>query len=222
MSMIAGKLLGLVRTLARVPAMFSIQETRSWDVPNLTLPGYVCYGSKSGLATLLVSKQFCTIKRSWKHEERCTAILFGTTLVMAVYASDSSEDMCEACVSSVFRVLREGRRGGANKFYITGDLNVELMMLCTDENDVEELNEKYGPLCWQGYDHNPGGYRKIMWYSIMKEFNCKGSSTWSNDVHSKDAACTHKKHGDRGQVKVSQLEFIIGPKREARRLLDLQ
>ena len=106
-----------------------------------------------------------------------------------------------------------------NKFYITGDLNVELMMLCTDENDIEELNEKYGPLCWQGYDHNPGGYRKIMWYSIMKEFNCKVSSTWSDDDRSKDAAFTHRKHGDRGQEKVSQLEL---GQREARRLLDLQ
>ena len=80
----------------------------------------------------------------------------------AVYAPDSSEDMefCEACVSGVLQVLREGRRGGAKKFYITGDLNVELGMICTDENDIEELNEMYGPLCWQWYDHDPGSYKK--------------------------------------------------------------
>ena len=41
---------------ALVPAMFSTQETKSWDVPDLTLLGHVCYGSKSGFATLLVSK----------------------------------------------------------------------------------------------------------------------------------------------------------------------
>ena len=107
--------------------MFSIQETKSWDVLELALPGCVCYGSKSGFATLLVSKQFCTIRRSWRHEERCTAILFGTTLVMAVYAPGSSKDMelYEACVSSVLRVI-QGHRGGAKKFHITGDLNVEL------------------------------------------------------------------------------------------------
>ena len=128
----------------------------------MTLPGYVCKGNKSVFATLLVSKQFCTIKRSWRHEERCTAILFGTTLVIAVYAPDSSTDMelYEACVSSVLLVLREWRRGGAKKKKITGDLNVELGMMCTDENDIEELNEMYGPLCWQGYDHDPGGYKK--------------------------------------------------------------
>ena len=80
---------------------------------------------------------------------------------MAVYAPDSIEDMelYEACVSSVLRVLREGRRGGAKKFYITGD-NVELEMICTVGNDIEELNEIYGRLCWQGYDQESGGSEK--------------------------------------------------------------
>ena len=69
---------------------------------------------------------------------------------MAVHAPDSSKemDLYEPCVSSVTRVFREGRRGGAKRFYITGDLNVELGMT------------------WR------------LWCSIMKEFNCKESSTW--------------------------------------------
>ena len=32
------------------------------------------------------------------------------------------------------------------KFYISGDLNVELGMMCTDMEDAEELAEIYGPL----------------------------------------------------------------------------
>ena len=117
-------------------------------MPNLELPGYVCYGSKSGFATLLVSEHFRTIKRSWKFEERCTAILFGTTLVMVVYAPDSSKslEMYETCTSNVVKVLREERRGGAKDFYIAGDLDVELVLMCTDENDIEELTGIYGPL----------------------------------------------------------------------------
>ena len=113
----------------RVPVIFSIQETKSCDVLDLKLLGYVCHGGKSGFATL---EQFCTIKTSWRHEERCTAILFGTTLVMTVYAPDSSKDMelYETCVLSVLRVLRERRRGGVNKFYVTGDINVELGINC--------------------------------------------------------------------------------------------
>ena len=48
--------------------------------------------------------------------------------------------------------------------------------MCAVE-DIEELNEVYGPLCWQGFE-NDGGFKKLMWYGIMKEFNCKATSTW--------------------------------------------
>ena len=59
--------------------------------------------TKNGYASLLVSDKFSTIKRSWESEERCTAILFGTTMVMAVYAPDSKKilEMYEECISSV-------------------------------------------------------------------------------------------------------------------------
>ena len=124
-SVIKEKLLGPARVHAHVPVIFSIQETKSWDVTNLKLLGYVCHVIKFGFATLLVSKQLGTTERSWRHEERCTAVLFGTTLMVA-YASDSSKSMgmYEAVISSVLGVLREGRRGAARDFHISGDLNV--------------------------------------------------------------------------------------------------
>ena len=148
-SVIAEKLLELVRTRAHLLVIFSIQETRSWDVPNLELPGYVCFGSKFWLATLLVSEQFCKIRRSWRFEERCTAVLFGTTLVMAVYAPDCGNNLGvhETFIFNVTKVLREVRCGGARDFCVAGDPNVELGSLCTDEEDIEELNEMCGPLC---------------------------------------------------------------------------
>ena len=34
--------------------------------------------------------------------------------------------------------------------------------MCTDENDIEELTGVYGPLCWQGYDKDLGGFKKLM------------------------------------------------------------
>ena len=37
------------------------------------------------------------------------------------------------------KILREGRKGGARDFYITSDFNVELGLMCIDENDNEEL-----------------------------------------------------------------------------------
>ena len=51
--------------------------------------------------------------------------------------------------------------------------------MCSDENDIEELTNMYGPLCWQGYDKDPSGFKKSMWNGIMKEFDSKVSSTWS-------------------------------------------
>ena len=84
----------------------------SGDQVLIELTGYVCHGGKSGFATLLVSDQFCTIKRSWNFEERCTAIPVGTTVVMAENAPDSSKslEVFEDCISSVIKALREGRR----------------------------------------------------------------------------------------------------------------
>ena len=94
-------------------------------------------------------------------------------------------------MSSVIEVLREGRRGGARDFHITGGFNVELWLMCTDEKDIEELTKMYGALCWQGYVKDPGGFKKS-WYGIMKEFDCKGSSTWSVCEREKEEAFTHK------------------------------
>ena len=55
-------------------------------------------------------------------------MLFGTTLVMAVYALDCGEDsgVYETFILNVTKVLREGRRGGGREYHTTGDLNVEM------------------------------------------------------------------------------------------------
>ena len=97
---------------------------------NLKLLGRVCHGSKSGLATLMVSNQFFKIKRSWRSErERGTAVLFGAVFVMAGLVLQTARrilDVYETFILSVANILGEGRRAGAKGFYITGDINVEL------------------------------------------------------------------------------------------------
>ena len=72
-----------------------------------------------------------------------TAVLFGSVLVMAVYAPDCREDLdvFETFVKNVTKVLWEGRRSGAKTFCIAGDLDVELGLLCFGDDDVEEVNE---------------------------------------------------------------------------------
>ena len=85
-----------------------------------------------------------------------------------MYAPDSEKslEMYEECISSVVGVLRKGREGGARDFHITGDSNVELGLMCTDESDEEELTKMYGPSCWQGCDKDAGGIKKkkhVVW-----------------------------------------------------------
>ena len=43
---------------------------------------------------------------------------------------------------------------------------------------VEEVNFSYDPLCWQGWISDQG-LKKLMWYAIMEELNCKLTSPWS-------------------------------------------
>ena len=75
---------------------------------------------------------------------------------MAACAPDSGKSME---TYSVLKVLREGRRGRAKDFYIAEDLNAKLGMMCTDEKDIEELNQMYGLLCWRGTTKTPEASR---------------------------------------------------------------
>ena len=96
------------------------------------------------------------------------------------------------CILSFIEVLREGRWGGAKELYITSGLIVEFGMMCTDGEDIEELTGMSSPLCWQGYDKDLCGFKKLMWYVIVKELNCKASSTWSLYGRESENAFTHR------------------------------
>ena len=69
--------------------------------------------------------------------------------------------------------MRDGRRCGAKRFYIAVDFDIELGLLCTGIEEDEELCGMYGPHCWQGYGTDTGGFKKMMWYSTMKESHCE-------------------------------------------------
>ena len=100
--------------------------------------------------------------------------------MIAVYAPDCGKDLDadETFILHVTKMLGEGRRAGAKEFFITGDLNVEMGILCTGEDDIGELDEIYGPVCWQGCENDHGGFKKLMWHGMMKEFNYRVTSTW--------------------------------------------
>ena len=74
-------------------------------------------------------------------------------------------------------ILRDERRCGAKRFYIAGDFNIELGLLCTGIEEDEELCGMYGPHCWQVYGTDTVGLKKMLSYNIMKEYHCKAIST---------------------------------------------
>ena len=39
---------------------------------------------------------------------------------------------------------------------------------------------------------NPESFKKVMWFGILEEFNCKATSTWSKCGRTKESAFTHK------------------------------
>ena len=54
--------------------------------------------------------------------------------------------------------------------------------------------------------------RKLMWYGIMKEFNCKATSTCSKYGREKETAFMDRQLGERRQEWKAQLDCIIGPR----------
>ena len=77
-----------------LPVIFALQETRSWDMRSMSFlwNGFFMV-EHFGLTTLVVSDRFCKTQRSWGSEERCTAVLFESVMVIGVYAPDSGKDL---------------------------------------------------------------------------------------------------------------------------------
>ena len=120
-------------------------------------------------------------------------------------------DVCEIFVKDVTKVLWEGRRAGAKKFY-SAYLNVELGLLSTGDDDVEDVNEMCGPLCWQGCENDQGDFKKLMWYEVKKEFNCKATSTRFCCDDEREMSYSHRNWGKDGNGRTSQLDYILGPR----------
>ena len=150
-----------------------------------------------GSPLLTLSDLFFKVERSWKFEERWTAFLFKSVMVMAVYAPNCNKefDGHERFKKKAPMSYETDVELGPKNFDITGDFNVEPGLLCTDEDDNEELSEMYKPPCWQGWGNDQSGFKKMLCCGIMKEFNCK--VMWKR------------------RKKKAQLDYILVPRRKA-------
>ena len=125
-----------------------------------------------------MSDETCNAQKSWSTEARCTAVLFGSVMVMCVYAPDSTKDFeeYEKFTWRLTKVMLEERKEGPKRFFIAGDLNIESGFLRTNEN--EEKKETYGGRgAAMELTQTLEGVMKA-WLEVVKEFSCKAVSTW--------------------------------------------
>ena len=67
------------------------------------------------------------VQTSRSTEERCTAVHFGSVSVIGVCAPDSAKDFeeYEKFMRGATKVMLEGRKKEARRFFVPGDLNIE-------------------------------------------------------------------------------------------------
>ena len=159
---------------ACLPVTLAVQETRSWTADELHLLG-------------LVVLDFVL-------PEQCTEIVATGKLYSGCMLSDSGKDLeeYEKFMEEVTLFSCVVWRNWAKHFRIAGDFNIELGLLCIDEETDEELVDFYGPLCWQGYGADPCGFRNLMWCSVMREFDRRVTSTWPREAEQRESAFLHQ------------------------------
>ena len=108
---------------------------RSWNVPELKLPEYVCFGRKFGLAMLVVSDHFSKIRDIGGSKREMYSRSFRSR------SDDGRVRSLRMSPKSSGRDVEQEPKD----FQITSDFNVELGLLFTDEDDNWELNEMDGP-----------------------------------------------------------------------------
>ena len=138
--------------------ILSLQETTWWDVDNLFEFVRINFsGRQIGSTTLFVSSQICNVQKSWCVTERFNSNSLRTSdghlRPCPGFCKKTSRNTRRPC-KGLTKVMLEGRKGGARRFFLEGDLNVELRFQCKDED--EEMKETSGPQCWDGIDSDPG------------------------------------------------------------------
>ena len=90
---------------------------------------------------------------------------------LSVCAPDSAKDFeeYEKFTGAVTKCVHESRREAVRRLYIAGDLNIELGLMRTDED--EELRDVYGPQ-WHGIDADPGRLGASCTPGFLKQIFC--------------------------------------------------
>ena len=107
-----------------------LQETDNWTTSAVNVPGYIVRGTDHGRTAILCPREVYHFRRSWVDNDRCTAILVGSMMLLTEYMPHSGcdeEDYIEA-LETVRAIPTEGRKVGAVDFFHDGEINIELRL----------------------------------------------------------------------------------------------
>ena len=85
----------------------------------MIVPGHIVYGTDHGRTAILCPREVNHFRRSWVDNERCTAILVGSTMLLSVYMPHSVRDDLDhiEALESVRATPMEGKRMGAVQLF---------------------------------------------------------------------------------------------------------
>ena len=141
----------------------------------MNVPGFIVFGTDRGRTAILCPREVNHFRRSWVDNERCTAILVGSTMWLSVCMPHSDREEMDyiEVLESVRVTLTEGKRESAVDFFIGGDLNIELKLgLVDDENrDLDRIDwyRMYGPECEGTADDIIAYEKKLRWFHFFKK-----------------------------------------------------
>ena len=64
------------------PCFYALQETDSWTTSAMNILGLIVYGVDHGRTAILCPREVNQFRRSWVDNERCTAILVGSMMLL--------------------------------------------------------------------------------------------------------------------------------------------
>ena len=116
-------------------------------------------------------------------------------MIISTNAPDSAKHFEE--YEKFMQTLKKARSGGCKTVW-GGWVKCWMWAVCVEVSD--DLQEIYGPQCWNGLEADPAGLKKAMWPEIMAEFNCKTFSTWLSCDDQRESLYTQTLVKQKGQT----------------------
>ena len=133
-NMVSGAVNGRFAASASMVARFSsvfldLQETDNWKVTVMEVDNHMFHGCDHGKTAIMCPRQVSQFRRSWVGHERCKAILVVSLMILSVHMPHGGcvvEDYTEKL--EVVKIIMEEGREMVAKYFIGGDINIELKL----------------------------------------------------------------------------------------------